>query len=365
MEDKNNMKPCCEEKLVMISDIGPRYPTSRPYWVKEMIDTPAGKIPRVGTTLEFRDVLGAWKARWGIKRMNCRVDPGLYAVGNPSDKASVLVTANYKMSFDRLRKELTGLDAWILVLDTKGINVWCAAGKGTFGTAEIVKRIAAVKLDRVVAHRTIILPQLGAPGVAGHEVRKQSGFRVVFGPVRASDIKAFLDAGMKATTGMKTVRFGLTDRLVLTPMELVAVLKPCAVIGAAVLAVHLTGLLTVSFFGLYPFIGAVLIGAVISPALLPWIPGRAFSWKGFLLGLLWTLAVIYLNGGPFKPGAMINALALLLLLPAISAFLALNFTGASTYTSLSGVRKEMRIAMPAIIASASVGVGVWLVGRFI
>ena len=34
------------------------------------------------------------------------------------------------------------------------------------------------------------------------------------------------------------------------------------------------------------------------------------------------------------------------LIPSISAFLAMNFTGASTYTSLSGVVKEMAFAMP-------------------
>ena len=66
--------------------------------------------------------------------MRFAVDPGLYALRNPGEQAPVLVTANYKMSFDRLRQALPGRDAWILVLDTNGINVWCAAGKGTFAT---------------------------------------------------------------------------------------------------------------------------------------------------------------------------------------------------------------------------------------
>jgi hypothetical protein len=363
MPDKIDAKPCCGEQLVMLSDLQPFRPSS--YWVTGSIDTAAGKVPQVGTTLEFRDVLGAWKARWGIKRMNYRVAPGLYAVGNPDDKSPVLVTANYKMSFDRLRKELTGLNVWIMVLDTKGINVWCAAGKGTFGTAEIAKRIAMVKLDRIVAHRTIIVPQLGAPGVAGHEVRKQSGFKVVFGPVKAADIKTFLDSGMKADREMRNVRFGFMDRLALTPIEVVGILKPAAIIAAVLLVVHLTGLVHVTFPGLYPFIGAVLIGAVISPALLPWIPGRPFSWKGFFLGLIWAMAVIYINRGLSEPMGVLNVLALLFLLPAISAFLSLNFTGASTYTSLSGVKREMHFAMPAIIASASAGVVLWVVGRLI
>ena len=79
------------------------------------------------------------KVRWGIGRMNYRVDPGLYSLGNPDALSPVLVSANYKMSFDRLRESLPGRNAWILVLDTDGVNVWCAAGKGTFGTEELTR----------------------------------------------------------------------------------------------------------------------------------------------------------------------------------------------------------------------------------
>lgn len=337
----------------------------RPYWIRGFADTTVGKIPLVDTTLAFRDISGSWKARWGINRMDYKIPPGLYGVGNPDDTSPVLVTANYKMSFDSLRKELSGLDAWIMIIDTNGINVWCAAGKGTFGTEEIIKRINAVRLSRIVSHRTIILPQLGAPGVAAHEVRKQSGFKVVYGPVRARDIKEFLKASMKATREMRAVEFGFLDRLFLTPIEIVHTLKPLAVIAAALFIAYITGLLTVSFSHLYPFIGAILLGAVVCPALLPWIPGRSFALKGWLAGLLWTIAVLYLNGIFFKPHALFNGAVLFLVLPSISAFLTINFTGASTYTSLSGVKREMKFAMPAIITSASSGVALWLAGLFI
>jgi hypothetical protein len=294
--------------------------------------------------------------------MNYRVSTGLYGVGNPDDTSPVLVTANYKMSFDRLRKELSGLDAWIMVIDTKGINVWCAAGKGTFGTDELVRRVAMVGLSHVVSHRTLILPQLGAPGVAGHDVRKQTGFKVVYGPVMACDIKPFLKANMKATAKMRAVRFGFLDRLILTPIEVVAILKPMAIIAAILLLARISGLTAVTYSAVYPFIGAVFIGAVVAPALLPWIPGRPFSWKGWLIGLAWATLVLAIHWGFVQPYGVLNAMALLFLLPAISAFLTLNFTGASTYTSLSGVKREMRFALPAIITSASAGVALWLVG---
>src|SRR3972149_4169926 len=75
---------------------------------------------------------------WGIGRDRCRVAPGLYALGAPGGDSPVLVTANYKLTFDVLRRDAAGLDAWILVLDTRGINVWCAAGEGTFGTEEAI-----------------------------------------------------------------------------------------------------------------------------------------------------------------------------------------------------------------------------------
>lgn len=93
------------------------------------------------SVITFSDRLGAWKARWGIGRMNYRVEPGLYRLGKPDRRSPVFVSANYKMSFDILRSSLAGRDCWILVLDTKGINVWCAAGKGTFGPMELMGRI--------------------------------------------------------------------------------------------------------------------------------------------------------------------------------------------------------------------------------
>jgi hypothetical protein len=363
--DKGSMNSCCSEGLVMIKDRVSccNQPPAETSWSRGTIDTQTGKVLRISTELEFRDILGSWKARWGINRMRYAISPGLYGVGNPDDASPVLVTANYKMSFDRLRKELTGLDAWIMVLDTKGINVWCAAGKGTFGTAELIRRIALVGLSSVVSHHRIILPQLGAPGVSAHEVRKQSGFNVIYGPVRAADIKAFLNAGMKAAMEMRTVKFGFIDRLVLTPVELAGIWKPVTIIAVALLIASLTGLVRVTFSGLYPFAGAVLMGAAVAPALLPWIPGRAFSWKGWLTGFLWTVVVLCLNGNFIQTGMIWNTLALLFLLPAISAFMTLNFTGASTYTSLSGVKKEMRFAMPAVIVLAVAGIGSWLIGR--
>jgi hypothetical protein len=333
------------------------------HWVERRIETPAGSIPVVRTKLSRQDILGKVKARFGIGRMNYKVKPGLYAVGNSRPDSPVFVSANYKLSFDCLRRELGGLDAWILVLDTKGINVWCAAGKGTFGTEELVRRVEGTGLARVVSRRTLILPQLGAPGVAAHEVTKRTHFKVIYGPVRAGDIRSFLAADMKATPEMRLVRFKLQDRFVLTAIELTNPFKYLVLATAALWVLSLFGLHVLSWKAWYPYLGAILIGGFIVPILLPWIPGRPFAWKGWLLGIAWA-AFVGLQQGLLPPtaGSWERAATYFLLLPAISAFLAMGFTGSSTYTSLSGVLKEMRYAVPAILAAASVGIVFLAVG---
>ncbi len=313
-----------------------------------------GEISEVGSSLGWRDRLGMFKFRWGIRRMSYSVAPGLYRLGRPDGNSPVLVTSNLKMTFDLVRSQLSSIDAWILVLNTRGINVWCAAGKGTFGTDEIVQQIEKANLKSVVMHREIILPQLGAPGVAAHEVRKRTGFRVIYGPVYARDIKAFLAAGKCATPEMRLVRFPLKDRLGLIPMELIPALKWIPVIIALILVMRLadgSGLNIGMSGDLLTYLGAVGVGAVIVQILLPWIPGRSFVWKGWLLGIIWAVSVsLWL-----KPNLW-TSVSNILVLPVIAAYLALNFTGSTTFTSLSGVQKEIRFATPAMIASGAIGI---------
>src|SRR5512145_2217251 len=193
-------------------------PSLKQSFVEGSVQTPAGVIPRVSSLLTPEDRWGSFKCRLGAGRMHYAVDPGLYALGAPDEQSPVLVTANYKMSFDVLRQALPGRSAWILVLDTKGINVWCAAGKGTFGTYELIHRLEVSGVKKVVKNRKIIVPQLGAPGVAAHTVKQFSGFKVYYGPAQAADLPAYLDAGLKATPEMRVMPFLIKDRAVLIPV---------------------------------------------------------------------------------------------------------------------------------------------------
>jgi acetyl-CoA decarbonylase/synthase complex subunit gamma len=300
------------------------------------------------------------RVRLGFGRMSYGMTPGLYAMGEPTAESSVLVTANYKLTVDVLRRELGGRDLWILVLDTANVNVWCAAGKGTFGTEEVVRRIEATRLSERVTRRRLILPQLGAPGVAAHEVKKRSGFDVVYGPVRAADLPAFLDSGEQATLEMRHVTFPLLDRLVLTPVELQHSFFPVFLLALLVLLAPAIwhGLPDgVGEFGLRGLLATLigwLGGCVLGPALLPWLPGRAFWVKGIWLGV--ALALVLALVGVAK--GTIPALGGVLWLGGGVSFLLMNFTGCTTFTSLSGAKTELR-ALPGQIAGVVIGLVLW------
>lgn len=351
-----------------------RFDGEHPGWVAGAVCTPAGRVPVVRTEFSWRDRLGAAAVRAGLRRMSYRVPPGLYAVGEPDGDSEVFVSANYKLSFDHLRRALGGRNGWVLVLDTRGVNVWCAAGKGTFGTDELVQRVERTGLAELVEHRRLVVPQLGATGVSAHEVRRRCGFGVVYGPVRADDLPQFLDRGMEATPAMRRVTFGLPERAVLVPVEVVTGLKAFA--GLAVVLALLAGLGTDGWSGaraLTDGMRAVLIaslgflaGTAATPVLLPWLPGRSFSLKGTFAGLAAAVgyAVYRLASGNAAASALSTG-AWLLILPAVAAYYAMNFTGASTFTSLSGVRREMRVAVPLQAGGLLAGLVLWGAGRML
>jgi acetyl-CoA decarbonylase/synthase complex subunit gamma len=328
------------------------------------LETGAGRTPQVASELRLADRVGAWKARWGIDRMHSIVPPGLYAIGAPGPDAPVVVTANYKMSYDLVRQSLSGRNVWLLVLETYGVNVWCAAGKGTFGTDELVERVEATGLAGVVNHRRLLLPILGAPGVAAHEVRRRTGFSVSYATMRAADLPAYLDNGMAATPAMREMTFTFRERLALVPVEIVLALKSTAIIT---LCLFIIGALSsgpkAGAAAALAYLGAMLTGVLVGPLLLPWLPGPSFAVKGALVGLGWSAAWYLLAGG--SDWRVTTTVAAFLALPAVSAYYTLNFTGCTTFTSRTGVKKEMRAAIPAMGTALVVSALLLVAGRFL
>ncbi|MEN8134397.1 MAG: mercury methylation corrinoid protein HgcA [Thermodesulfobacteriota bacterium] len=361
--------PCCGSSVAPPADVSERAGYTICRFVDGFVDTGAGLVPRVATHLTWRDRIGAAKVRLGAWRDSYLVSPGLYCVGDPGQESPVLVTANYKLTFDSLRRELSTQDVWILVLDTRGVNVWCASAHKTFGTDELLQRIETSELGKVVNHRRLIVPQLGASGVDAQAIKSASDFEVVWGPIRAGDIPQFLADANKADAAMRKLTFTLAERLVLAPVELAMTIKPTLLILVVMLVVSGLG---PGFFSLgvaWPrwlfFATALLVGllsgVVLVPALLPWLPFRAFYLKGILVALPTAAGVIFWFGSSFWPEVVAQVLICL----TASSYLAMNFTGATPYASPSGVEKEMRRAIPAQIVMTLVAVALWVANPFL
>jgi hypothetical protein len=326
-------------------------------------------VPEVATTAGSRDLWGTVGARIGIIRRAYRVTPGLYAVGSPGPQSAVLVTANYKLSFDALRLELSGVDAWILVLDTRGINVWCAAGKGTFSTEEVIQSVNRYRLDRVVSHRQLVLPQLAASGVTAQEVKRECGFQVLFGPVRAADLPAYLQREKQCSEAMREVTFTLLERAVLIPVELFLLAKPLLIILGLVFLLSgigpslfsLTHALERGMILLTATVLGIAGGAILTPLLLPWLPCRQFWLKG-----LWAGLAVAAGSWPlFAPRlALPEQVALALWELTLSSYLAMNFTGSTPFTSPSGVEYEMRRGIPVQLAATCLALALWVSSPF-
>lgn len=357
---------------------GPPPPRSSPHdragyrlegFVDRFIRTGDIEVPVISTQPSRQDRLGTIGARLGLIRNNYAVSPGLYSVGNPGNESPVLVSANYKLSFDTLRFELDGIDAWLLVLDTRGINVWCAAGKGTFSTDELVSRIKSSFLSSIVSHRTVIVPQLGATGVLFREVKKRSGFTVRIGPVRARDLREYLRRDCKADDDMRLVTFTMAERLVLIPVEGYSLIKTLLWLAPLLLVASGIG---GDFFSparaydrgllaLLATFSGVAAGLMIVPWLLPWIPGRSFAVKGFFAGLVVAILQMLLTVESATP---IEQAGMICWTVVVSSYLGMNFTGSTPFTSLSGVEWEMKRAIPVQIGMTICAGGCWLISPF-
>ena len=334
-------------------------------YVKRFSSLAGLRIPIVTTAPSFSDTWGSILTRIGIARESYIVSPGLYGIGEPDRKSPVIVTANYKLSFDTVRFAMADHDLWLLVLDTRGINVWCAAGKNTFSTDELVTRIENANLGELVEHRTIIVPQLGASGVAAHTVKRRTGFSVVYGPVRVGDLSAFLKNDNQAEPAMRMATFSFTERAVLIPVELYLLkgvlwwLLPLLFLisGFTTDFFSIQAALSRGLFLLASTIIGIISGAILVPLVLPYLPGRSFSLKGAISGIVTGGLFIYsLQSIVTIP----EKFAIVLWIISVSSYLGMNFTGSTPFTSASGVEWEMKRALPLQVGATTVALVLWV-----
>jgi Pyruvate/2-oxoacid:ferredoxin oxidoreductase delta subunit len=181
------------------------------------------------------------------------VRTGVRVIGRPDRASPVLLTGNYDLTVRRVVRALRGLDAYLVVANSRGVNVWCAASGGHLTTHQVVTALKVAALESRVVHREVVLPQLAATGVEGKEVRRRTGWIVRFGPADARDIPAFLAAGRRKAEAMRRVTFSWRARAEMaaawaTPITLLA--APFAWRHLAAIAALVWGL-AAAVFALY------------------------------------------------------------------------------------------------------------------
>lgn len=291
--------------------------------------------------------MNPFKFLWGtfFRLFPCPTKVGLFPVGNPGPKSPVLATCNFYITVRRLMKALHGMDAWLLAADSRGVNVWCAAGGNEFNTRSVVSAIKTSGIEGRVDHRRVILPPLGAPGIKARDVEKQTGWTVRWGPVRAGDIPRFLEQGERRTEEMKRVTFGLQERL----DAALGSLFPFFFLGAL-------GFLLIAPRLLWLYLAAGTAAFFLFFLTCPWLPGKRGLTKVLFLeavfGIVWAaFALLDIQGHSF-PGPLLGSVLGSVLGPGCAiAMVMLLIYG----TELGGIASHMRSDLDPFVSRLGIG----------
>jgi acetyl-CoA decarbonylase/synthase complex subunit gamma len=331
--------------LLSLTFVGPDHP-----WPTESADPRPMRL----TAVDYGKALVSWLL--GFHRTYA-VEPGLYYLGDHHDPAApLLVTANYHLTVFLVARRARAAGARLLVIDSDGINVWCAAGKGRFGHEQILAQTSRYP-DEVLSDRarpTLILPKFGMPGV-DLKVLREARMRPVIGPLYAKDIPAYLAAPPYRDAQHDRVDFGLASRVFVWLPGLLQVTALSTLLAMAI------WLATLAWGGTVPLavVGIAAALATAYPLLYPWIPGHRFAVKGLWLGGLGGGAVLVASALGWLPWTA--SLVLVPFILATGALIGLEFTGNSAVSNYSRVKREMAAFVPVTAVLYAVSLAAHLV----
>jgi len=293
---------------------------------------------RIGS-VDYAKALVAWVL--GFRRTYA-IAPGLYYTGDRYDRdAPLLVSANYHLTVFLVARRVRAANARLLVIDTDGINVWCAAGKGRFGNDQIVRQLSRYPRALLAPGRRLplILPKFGMSGVDLRALR-QHGVRPIVGPLYAKDLPQYLASRSLRHRREDQVDFGFQSRAFVWLPGVIQLTALSALIASAfsVLTLPLGAPVQLGVIGVVAALGTAY------PLLFPLIPGRRFAIKGLLLGLIVSiglLAASWFGDGPLLSMSFVAPFTI-----AAGVLVGLEFTGNSAVSNYSRVKREIVVFLP-------------------
>lgn len=167
--------------------------------------------------MRLRDLL-PYVRDTALRLLPHRTPTGLVRIGDPGPESPVLLTGNFTLTVRRLSRVLEGTEAWLLVANSHGINVWCAAGGGHLTHHDVISVLRTSEIADLVSHRELILPQLSATGVERRPIEEATGWATRWGPARLEDLPAVLARGGRVHRRERRMRFPLWERLEMASM---------------------------------------------------------------------------------------------------------------------------------------------------
>ena len=141
-----------------------------------------------------------WMPLWTLRQniytdpqQPLRMDPGIYAIGEPTGASPLLVTTNFSLTYFTVSTELDGVGVacHLAVVDAEGLSVLTAWSAGKFSGDRVGKALREMKAVEHVSHRTVIIPGYVAVISGELEDALGDGWQVLTGPQEASDIGPF------------------------------------------------------------------------------------------------------------------------------------------------------------------------------
>ena len=256
---------------------------------------------------------------------------GLYRIGSPGPDSPILVSGNFELAVRRVCSAVKNFDCWLLVCDSRGVNVWCASMAGHFTTDSILRAVEQTNLAERVPSRHLILPQLCASSVFPRELESRTGFNARFGPLYIEDLGAYWKN--PADPAIRAARFPLTARLEMA--------LGCPLLLAIVM------ILLYNFIGsahLLVLLPALYLTSLVHGLLFPRPPVKRLGPWVLLYGAAWFLAAGLLSRALFPQHLLLYALSVGL----GSAYLVTEFSGWSPLLKYSLIpRRNPRVEVDA------------------
>ena len=273
------------------------------------------------------------------------IEPGIYRSGNPTKNSPIIVTSNYDFTYIKVMRNLRHIDAWVLCVDSNGINVWCAARGNDFGNEQILEAVEATGIQIYTEENTLILPQLSAGGVSIPQLPKKSEnfpFKIKFGPVWSKYLPQYLEEKpLKKPDHMKLAKFSLSHRMRAWVTHTTFLLRKIFLLP--IIGFFFIFLLSLLWINKLAWVGELIAWIIISNGLISILFPlsnftRSFIKKGMFFGFL---TVVVLGGISWiLHGSLIFILLNVILFFWIAFFSTMSFSGYTMATSPTEIQEE-------------------------